>query len=258
MSTAECANCGSTIPGSSRFCPECGRPLSAEAAASATAAYESVRRRRVWPPDPVVLVVVLVAAGGIILLVGGQWAWGLAALLLAGIVVLAQREVERRTARATFAAVRERVTARRDVWSARSRGQLEVFRARRDLAELEAQRGRGFHDLGRAVFEADETGMEAAKTALAELTERLEAKEAEIQMLVQQIEERVRRVQAGVQATDKMEQPPEPVRVPEPWPPPDEGTPPAPAPVPEPSPADPAPEPEHPPTPQSKRRRKSA
>jgi hypothetical protein len=258
MSTAECANCGASVPASSRFCPECGRVLAAEAAVPATAVYDAPARRRLWPPDPLVLVAVLIAAGGIILLVGGQWAWGLAGLLLAVLVFLSQREVERRAARATFAALRERFSARRDVWTARSRGQLELFRARRELAELEAQRGRAFHELGRAVFEEDETGMEAAKTALGGLVERIKAKEAEIQMLVEQIEERVRRAQAGVQATEKMEQPPEPARVPEPWPPPDEGNPPGPVPVPEPSPAEPPPEPEHPPTPQSKRRRKKA
>lgn len=258
MSTAECTSCGSSVPGTSRFCPECGRPLSAEAAASATAAYEAKPHRRPWPPDPVLLVVVLIAAGGIILLVGGQWAWGLAVLLLAGLVFLSQREVERRVAQATLAALRERVSARREVWKARSRGQVELFRARRELAELEAQRSRGYHDLGRTVFEEDQSGTEAAKAALGELAERINAKEMEIQMLVQQIEERVRRAQAGVEATEKLEQPPEPARVPEPWPPPDEGTPPEPVPMAEPSPADPPPHPEHPPPPQSKRRRKRA
>lgn len=246
------------MPASSRFCPECGRPLTAEAAVPATAVYDATPRRRLWPPDPLVLVALLIGAGGVILLVGGQWAWGLAALLLSVLVFLSQREVERRAARATLASLRERFSARRGVWTARSRGQLELFRARRELAELEAQRGRVYHDLGRAVFEEDETGRDAAKKALGGLVERIQAKEGEIQMLVEQIEERVRRAQAGVQATERMEQPPEPARVPEPWPPPDEGSPPAPVPVPEPSPAEPPPEPEHPPTPQSKRRRRKA
>jgi hypothetical protein len=256
QASSTCTNCGASVSASSRFCPECGRALTPEAAGSGTAVYEA--RRRLWPPDPLVLIVVLIAAGGVILLVGGLWAWGLAVLLLAGLVFLSQREVERRAARASFASLRERFTARRDVWAARSRGQVELFRARRELAELEAQRGRAFHDLGRAVFEEDETGTEGARAALEGLGDSIQAKEAEIQMLVEQIEERVRRAQSGVQPTAKMEQPPEPARIPEPWPPPDEGTPPAPVPVPEPSPTDPPPEPEHPPTPQSKRRRKKS
>jgi hypothetical protein len=254
---AECSNCGTSVPAASRFCPECGRPMTAEAAASATAVYDAPPRR-LWPPDPLVLVVLLIAVGGVILLVGGQWAWGVAVMLVAGLVFLSQREVERRAARVAFASLRERFSARRDVWSARSRGQLELFRARRELAELEARRARGFHDLGRAVFDEDETGIEAARTALAETVRRIEEKEAEIQTLVEHIDQRVRHAQAGVQPTEKLEAPPEPARVPEPWPPPDEGDPPAPVPVPEPSPAEPPPAPEQPPTPQSKGRRKKA
>jgi zinc-ribbon domain len=239
MASSACSNCGASVSASSRFCPECGRPLTPDAASPATAVYDAPRRR-LWPPDPLVLAAVLIAAGGIILLLGGLWAWGLAALLLAGLVFLSQREVERRAARATLASLRERLTARRDVWTARSRGQLDLFRARRELAELLAERGRAYHDLGRAVFDEDETGREAAKAALDGLVERIKAKESEIQILAEQIEERVRRAQSGVQPTEKMEQPPAPV------------------PVPEPSPTDPPPEPEHPPTPRSKRRRKKA
>jgi hypothetical protein len=174
--------------------------------------------------------------------------------MLAGLVFLAQREVERRAARTTLAAVRARFSARRDVFTARSRGQLELFRARRELAELEARRARSYGELGRAVWEEDETGMEAAKTVLGELAERIREKGAEIQTLIEQINERVQQAQAGVAPTEHMESPPEPARVPEPWPPPDEGEPPEPAWVPEPSPAEPPPEPERPPTPQGRRR----
>ena len=78
-------------------------------------------------------------------------------------------------------------------------------------------------------------------------------KEAEIQTFIEQIDARVGQAQSGVAPTEKLEAPPEPPRIPEPWPPPDEGDPPAPVPVPEPSPADPVPEPEHPPTPQEMR-----
>ncbi|MGH3092865.1 MAG: zinc ribbon domain-containing protein [Gaiellaceae bacterium] len=253
MSAVECGNCGSRVPEASRFCSECGRPLAADA--SQTAAYE-VPRRRSWSPDPLVLVAVLVGAGATILFVGGEWVWGLVVLLLALLVVLAPLEVERRIARRQLAAFGARFSARRGVVSARSRGQLELFRARREMAELEAQRGRWYADLGRAVFEEDDAGSEAAKNALGDLTERIRAKEAEIHTLIEQTDERVRRAQAGVVPTEKMESPPEPVRIPEPWPPPDEGDPPEPARVPEPTPDAPAPEPERPPTPQGKRRAK--
>ena len=258
MSAVECANCGSRVPQASRFCPECGRPLAADA--SATAAYEL--RRRLWPPDPLLLVAVPIGVGASILFVGGERVWGLVvfllAVLIAVVVFLVRREVERRTARTRLAALGARFSAHRGVFTARSRGQLELFRVRRELAELEAQRARSCTDLGRAVWEEDETGMEAAKTALGGLAERVREKEAEIQGMIEQMDERVRRAQAGVAVTEKMESPPEPARVPEPWPPPDEGDPPEPAIVPEPSPDAPPPEPEHPPTPQGKRRAKKA
>lgn len=251
MSAVDCPNCGAAVPATSRFCPECGRPLVADS--PPTAVYDSPPRRR-WPPDPLLVVVVLVAVGGIILLAGGEWAWGLVVLLLAGLVFLSQREVERRAAARTLAALGARVSAQRDVLSARSRGQLELFRARRELAELEAERARCYAELGRAVWEDDETGMEAAKTALDGLVEQIQGKEAEIETLITQMDERVRRAQAGVAPTEMMETPPEPARVPEPWPPPDEGAPPEPAIVPEPSPGEPPPEPQRPPTPQEEGR----
>jgi hypothetical protein len=247
----ECSNCGASVPAGSRFCPECGRPLGEDDGATA---IRTVHRR--WPPDPVLLVVVLVAIGGIILLAGGVWAWGLAVLLAAGVLFLFQREAERRAAKYALAGFRERVFATRAAVAARSRGQLEIFRARRERAELDAERHRALHQLGHAVFYGDKEGTESARAAVEAVVERIREKEAEIEALIQQTEERVHRAQAGVRPTEQLrgEQPPEPARVPEPWPPPDEGDPPAPIPVPEPSPAEPPPEPEHPPMPQSKRR----
>lgn len=255
MSTVECGNCGSRVPEASRFCSECGRPLAGDA--TQTAAYEAPPRRG-WLPDPLVIVAVLIGAGAVILFVGGEWLWGLVVLLLAVVVFLAGREGERRAARLRLAALAARLSAHRGAFSARSRGQLELFRARREMAELEAERGRWYAGLGRAVFEEDEAGSEAAKSTLGGLTERIRAKEAEIHTLIAQTDERVRRAQAGVAATEKMESPPEPARIPEPWPPPDEGDPPEPARVPEPTPDAPPPEPERPPTPQGKRRAKRA
>jgi len=106
------------------------------------------------------------------------------------------------------------------------------------------------------VYVEDEAGTKAAKTALAVVVERIELKEGEIQMLIRETEERVRRVQGPVRATEVLqgEAPPEPPRVPEPWPPPDEGDipePPQPDPgAPTPGPDEPAP-PVHPPAPGS-------
>lgn len=190
--------------------------------------------RRLRVPHPRTLTAAALALGGIVLLAAGVWAWGVAALLAAAVLVLVRGRVGRRTVddmRLRAGTMRESVTVR-------SRGQVEVFRARRELAELEAERGRLFHELGRAVYEEDETGREAARTAVAAVVERIETKETEIATLIRETEERVRRVQGP-----QDEQPPEPARVPEPWPPPDEGDIPEP---PQPRPGEPTPGPPEP------------
>jgi hypothetical protein len=247
----ECPHCGTAVSEENRFCPECGRPLTEEGGATA---IRTVHRR--WPPDPLIVVVMLLLVGAIILLVGGVWAWGLVVLFAAGLLFLSQRDAERRAAKYALAGFRERFVATRAAVAARSRGNLEVFRARRERAELEAERSRALYGLGHAVFYGDKTGTKSAKAEVEAVADRIREKEAEIETLIGQTEERINRAQAGVKPTERIEaeQPPEPVRVPEPWPPPDEGDPPAPIPVPEPSPSEPPPGPEHPPMPQSKGR----
>jgi zinc-ribbon domain len=251
----DCPNCGTEVAAESRFCPECGRPLTDEARDTVVRPLE-----RSWPPHPVMIVAVLVWIGAIILLVSGFWAWGVVAFLAGGVLILSQREAERRAARYALVDFRERVVATRAAVAARSRGHLEIFRARRELAELGAERNRGLHRLGAAVFAGDKAGTKTAKADVQAVVDRIQEKEAEIQALIRQIDERVNRAQVSVRPTERIqaEQPPEPVRVPEPWPPPDEGEPPTPVPVPEPSPSEPPPSPEHPPMPQTQGKRKRA
>jgi hypothetical protein len=254
MSTIECLNCGSTVPGTSSFCPECGRPLRPA---------PGPVRGRLWPAEWGLAVIVLFAAGGIALLAAQVWAWGVVLLLVATVVFLAERELTRRRAGSAFGAVRARLAAHRDLVSARSRGQLDLFRLRRDLAELQAERGRGFHDLGQATYMGDVSGVKGSRAHLDELSERVAVKEAEIEALVREVQERVQRVQAQVAPTQRLEAAEVPTRIPEPYPPPDEGTPPEPAripepgPAPEPAPDEPPPDPQRPPPPETRRRPRS-
>lgn len=239
----DCPHCGTPVPAASRFCPECGRPLTEESAA--TEIRPAAHR---WPPHPAMVIAVVVWIGSIVLLVGGMWAWGVVAVLAAGILFLTQREAERRAAKFALQDVRERFFATRASVAARSRGHLELFRARRERAELEAEKGRALHRLGHAVFYGDKVGTTSAKAEVQAVVDQITKKETEIETFIRQIDARVQHAQAGVSPTEQIkgEQPPEPARIQEPWPPPDEADRPEPFPEPEPSPEEAPAEPEGP------------
>lgn len=195
MSAADCSTCGARVPEASRFCPGCGRSLNES---EATTAALSVGQGRRWRLPPArILTPALAAAVGIVMLLAGATAWGLVLLLSAGVLFLAWWELRRRASSGAPDDLGARFSARREVWAARSRGQLGLFRTRRELAELEAERGRFYHDLGRAVFERDQATSDAARARLEELAELIRAKEAEIQAHFKRIDEQVRRAQAG-------------------------------------------------------------
>jgi zinc-ribbon domain len=240
MSTVDCVNCGAAVPGESRFCPECGHPLHQ--------AGEQSSRRRYWAPPDIPLTIGIVAGVVGVVLLGAQlWLWAALALGLSAVVLLYRWDAGRRRAGLALS----RIGAHRELVAARSRGQLELFRRRRDLAELQAERSRGYHELGRATHVGDEAAAAAARAQLDDVGVRIQAKEAEIDSLAHEVEERVRRVQAQSAPTGHMEAPPEPTQVPEPSPAP------IPDPTPEPSADVPLSEPEHPPTSQTRRRRTS-
>jgi zinc-ribbon domain len=236
MPPAECFNCHATVPADARFCPQCGAP------APDPDGIET-RLRTYWSsPDLGMLVGVALAGGGVVLVALGLLLWGILALVLAALILVLRSAVGRREAGGLLGAVRTRFTAHSRVVGARSRGQIELFRLRRELAEMQTERSRGYQELGRATHVGDEEAAEAAKARLDEVGERVGSKEAEIAALVSEMEERVRRAQAEIIPTSMLERPPEPVPEPAAEPPPEPAR-------------DLAPEP--PPAPETKRRRRS-
>ena len=115
------------------------------------------------------------------MLLGAQlWLWAALALVLAAAVFLLRWEAGRRRAGTAVA----RLSAQRRVVRARSRGQLELFRLRRELAELQSERNQAYQELGRATHAGDAHAARAATTHVDDVRARIEAKEAEIATLL--------------------------------------------------------------------------
>ena len=151
--------------------------------------------RRPKVRDPLRLLVLLVGMGAVILLVYRVWGWGVALLLAAALLLVARADLGRGDP--ALSALKARAAVLWRVLAARSRGQMEIFRERREYAELEAERARLFGDLGEAVYTGDDAGEKAARQALEAVIRRLAEKEAEVEALVHETEARVRRAQGS-------------------------------------------------------------
>lgn len=219
MPAASCENCGSALPGGSRFCPECGSRIKAveelppDETGQVPIAYQTARPRYFGVFRP--------------------------AKALAPV----------------FRALRETTGYAVESVTVHSTARVELYRLRRELADLLAQRAECARVLGEAVYAGDEEGTETARGRMAELDGLVSAKEEEMERTAADAMERIQRAQLQVQPTQveppapspdpfpEPSPPPQPVPVPEPTPEPSE--PPGPAHVPEPTPA-----PSPPPTPQ--------
>ena len=233
MSSSECRTCGATVAAEARFCSECGSPVPEPDGVEA-------RVRRYWSAPDLGLLAGVVLAGAGVVLVGAQvWLWAAVALALAALVFLLRWEAGRRRTGAAIA----RLSAHRRVVGARSRGQLELFRLRRELAELQAEQGRAYQDLGRATHAGDVQAARAATAQVDDVGARILALEGQVGALVLAMQERVRRAQAEVTPTQPFEVQPGPASASEPDP--------------EPSPEEPPAAPEPPPAPETTRRRTS-
>ncbi len=138
------------------------------------------RLRKYWSaPDPGLIAGIVLAGAGLILLAVGVWLWGLLALVLAAAVLVLALEAGRRGTGVALT----RLSAHRRVVRARSHGQLELFRLRRELAELQTERNAAYQALGRATHAGETAGARAATAQVDDVNARIEAKEASIAIL---------------------------------------------------------------------------
>jgi hypothetical protein len=274
---ASCRNCGARLPKDSRFCPECGVRTGA---ADDTTAVEEVppeetgrvpvhvtaatpRYFGVTPPMAVFALAVASLGLAILVLVAGHplaaIALFVAAAIFAALFVGASRRlpensVARLSARA-FGGIRDRAGFAVEAVSVHSGARVELFRLRRELSELAAERAQAARELGEAVYGDAEEQAEQARNRMRELDEALAAKEGEMTRVATEANERIQRAQLQVQPTAVVDppqvpepmpvpsEPPQPITVPEPTPVPSEPPMPVPAPDPTPEPSPPMPEP---------------
>jgi len=197
--------------------------------------------RRYYGVTPTRLAVGLAATAlvaAIVLLATGHWPLGLILLGVAVLLVLVSVET---------GAFRDRAGVAADSFATRGRAARRMLALRRELKRDAAVRARLLFELGDAVYRGDEQATEAARGRVVELDELARQREAEMQTVIAQAQDRLHRRRLEVQPTEMVELPDEPAPpgeqepgpavIPEPYPPPDEGNPPEPAIIPEPSPA---------------------
>lgn len=225
MPAASCANCGAKLPKRSRFCPECGTRVGESPAETAVQEV---------PPDE---------TGPVPVEYETARPRYFRVFRSARIFSSAWRAVRETTGYAVES-VTVHASARRD-----------LYRMRRELAELLARRSESARVLGESVYAGDEEATQAARAQLAELDGQVTAKEEEMRQTAEAALERIQRAQLQVQPTQVESPTPIPEPLPEPSPPPqpepvpeplpEPSPPPGPVPVPEPGPVpSPPPQPE--------------
>lgn len=276
MPAANCANCGARLPKDGRFCPECGVRTSASNDATAVEEIPPEETGRVpvhkvaatpryfgiAPPLALFAIAVTALATAIVLFVAGKTIAGAlllaAAALFSVLFVGASKRLPEnavaRVGRRVFATVRDRTGFAVEAVSVHSTTRVELFRLRRELSELAAERAEAARALGEAVYVGAEDEIEAGRNRMSELEQAFADKEREMTTVTAAANERIQRAQLQVQPTEVVEppqvpepmpapsEPPQPVTVPEPSPVPSEPSVPVPSPEPSPEPSPPQPE----------------
>ena len=272
----KCPNCGSRLTKKAHFCPECGvrvdeggtviQELPPEETGPVPVEITTAAPRffGVTPPAAVLALGATSLALGIVLLVTGHTVVGGILLAVAGIFFalfsgLARRlpdTTAARVSRGALGAVRSRAGFAVEALTVHSSARVELFKLRRELLELAAQRAQCARVFGEAVYADDPEASETARARMAELDGLVAAKEEAMEQTASGAVERLQRAQLQVQPTQiETPEPPSPEPYPEPTPPP------APVPMPEPTPEpseppgpvripEPGPEPSPPATPQ--------
>jgi hypothetical protein len=275
---ANCANCGARLPKDGRFCPECGVRTSVENDATAVEEIPPEETGRVpvhtvavtpryfgiAPPLALFALAVAALAAAIVVFVAGRVIAGAlllaAAALFSVLFVTASKRLPEnavaRVSRRVAGTVRDRTGFAVEAVSVHSTTRVELFRLRRELSQLVAERAEAARALGEAVYVGAEDEIEAGRNRMSELEQAFADKEGEMTRVTAAANERIQRAQLQVQPTEVVEppevpepmpapsEPPQPVIVPEPSPVPSE--PPMPVPSPEPSPEPSPPQPEQP------------
>jgi hypothetical protein len=260
---ASCANCGAKLSKTSRFCPQCGQPAAVETGGTELPRDEAelvpmqyVRTEpRYYGITPTTLVLVLAGVAltlAVVLFAFGHWPFGLIALGISVLLMLVfleaiHREPARAVARSTADALdgfRARAGVAADSLATRGRAARRLLALRRELQRMGVLRARLLFELGDAVYRGDDRGTERSRGQIRELDELAALREAEMEEVVAQTQERLHQRRLQVQQTEMVEVPEQPGEgspggpaiIPEPYPPPDEGNPPEPAIMPEPGP----------------------
>jgi hypothetical protein len=276
MPAISCPNCGALLDSHSRFCPECGVRLAGADDVTVEAippdetgpvpvemAVSEPRYFGVTPPMAVFALAIASLAVGIASLATGHAIPGILLLVAAGafaaLFVAASRRlpddaVARLPGRA-IGGLRDRAGVAAGAVGAYSSAQMELFRLRREFAELVARRAEAARSLGEAVYRDADEDAANARNLVGELDAAMTAKEAEMTKVATDATARIQRGRLEVQPTAVVEppevpepmpvpsEPPQPVTVPEPSPVPSEPPGPVPVPDPTPEPSPPMPEP---------------
>jgi uncharacterized membrane protein len=247
---ASCANCGRRLPKESRYCPECGQPVAdgetkvqelppdETGPVPVSIAHADRRYYGVTPTGLALGLAALCVVAAIVLFALGHWPFALIVLGAGLLLLLVGVET---------GVFRDRAGVAADSVATRGRATTRILQLRRELRKMAVLRGRLLFELGDAVYRGDEQATEAARQRLGDLDETWRQKEAEMQTVITQAQERMHRRRLEVQPTEMVEIPDQPSApseqdpagpavIPEPYPPPDEGNPPEPAIIPEPGP----------------------